>query len=87
MQVYGIKLSNGDEILARYDYSTNKYTQLFLVGLQQTPDGRMGLGMMPYITSNNDATVEINPDLIVCRFVPEEAITKSYLEKTSGIIL
>lgn len=87
MQVIGIKFSNGDEVLARYEQQNNQYSHLYLVGLQQAPDGRVALGMMPYITSNNDVSVSINESLIVCRFDPEPAIVKSYLEKTSGIAL
>lgn len=86
MNTIGLKLSNGDELLARVT-SSGSYSHVYVVGMQQTPDGRVGMGMLPYITSNQDVEVTINPDHIVCTFELDVQIQKSFLQKTSGIAL
>jgi hypothetical protein len=43
--------------------------------------------MLPYITSNQDVEVNINPSHIVCTFELDTQIQKTFLEKTSGIAL
>jgi hypothetical protein len=86
MNTLGLKLSNGDELIARVT-PTGTYTHVYVVGMQQTPDGRIGMGMLPYITSNQDVEVNINPSHIVCTFELDAQIQKTFLEKTSGIAL
>lgn len=86
MNTIGLKLSNGDELLARVT-PDNTYSHVYVIGMQQAPDGRVGMGLIPYITSNQDVAVNINPAHIVCTFELDSAINKSFLERTSGIAL
>lgn len=86
MNTIGIKMSNGDELIARVTDNGN-YSHVYMIGMQQLPDGRVGMGMLPYITSNNDVEIAINHNLVVCTFDVDPAIEKSFLEKTSGIAL
>lgn len=87
MQVITMKMSNGDEVIAKFesfspenDYVVSKPRVIF-------HDGRQG-GLAPYFISDPDKTnIKIGKNFVVATFESNIDITKSYLQATSTIQL
>lgn len=93
MQVIGIKLANGEELIARCDtyVKDDVMTSLIIesprvIGLQETQKG-IGLGFMPYILGNPDAEIRLQANVIASVYEPKAEIEKAYLSQTSKIQL
>lgn len=93
MNIIGIKLANGDEIIGRVTAVSGNIASDDLavdtpriLGLQETQQG-MGLGFMPWTLGNPDATVVVTRKDIVCTYSPKAEIEKAYLSQTSKIQL
>lgn len=81
-----IKLSSGEELVARLEAETDKaYTlskPLMLTMNQQ------GLGLAPYMfTVSPTAKININANSVICIVKTEEAMSKQYISNTTGIAL
>lgn len=88
MNVVCLKMSNGDELVARQvDLGGNRFSHVMQVFVQQGQDGRMGMGMMPYMHTISGDTITIEPAHIVVRGKVDTEIEKNYLQRTSGIAL
>ena len=88
MNVLCLKMSNGDELIGRVvDPTGYTFSHVMQVFVQQGQDGRMGMGMMPYMHTISGDTVTIDPVHIVARGNVEAEIEKNYLQRTSGIAL
>lgn len=94
MDVIAIKLTNGEELIARWlnkdeiskGATTLQLEQPRVIGLQETQQG-VGLGFMPYTLANPDATITVSADHLVAFFSPKPEIEKAYLSQTSKIKL
>lgn len=95
MEVIAIKLTNGEELIARClnseEYKKGTTANLTIemprvIGLQETNQG-MGLGFMPYTLANPDATLVITAAHFVAVYAPKAEIEKAYLSQTSKIKL
>ena len=88
MNVVCLKMSNGDELVARQvDLGGNRFSHVMQVFVQQGQDGRMGMGMMPYMHTLSGDQIMLNSDHIVAVCSVEAEIEKNYLQRTSGIAL
>jgi hypothetical protein len=94
MNIIGIKLINGDEVIGRVTAVNSGSLAVDdlavdtprIIGLQETQQG-MGLGFMPWTLGNPDATVVITRKDIACTYTPKAEIEKAYLSQTSKIQL
>lgn len=88
MNVVCLKLSNGDELVAR-EVCPEKYTysHVMQVFVQQSQDGRMGMGMLPYMHTLKGDVISIAPAHIVVQADVDPDIEKNYLQRTSGLAL
>lgn len=89
MNVVCLKMSNGDELIARnVGYRGEfEYSHVMQVFVQQGQDGRMGIAMMPYIHTLKGDYVRFDGRLIVAIGEVDPEIEKNYLQRTSGIAL
>lgn len=88
MNVVCLKMSNGDELIARaVEESVNTYTHVMQVFVQQSQDGRMGMGMMPYMHTIKGDTIRIDDMHVVAIGEVDPDIEKNYLQRTSGLAL
>lgn len=90
MNVVTLKLINGDEIIGReVGRSTDKITltKAFVLRLHQTSDGQVGVGMMPWMISN-DAEIEFDRrNILAGPFIPPSDMERGYLSQSSGLQL
>lgn len=88
MKISVLKLSSGEEVIARENESLtgSTYSKPMMLQMMQTQSG-MGVTMVPYIMSAPDATIEINPNVIVCKVDASKQVEDAYLQQTSGIDL
>lgn len=90
MDVVCLKMSNGDELVARkvsQFTASNVYSHVMQVFMQQTRDGQMGMGMMPYMHTAKGDVIHFNDSHIVAVCEVDSDIEKNYLQRTSGIAL
>lgn len=89
MNVVCLKMSNGDELIARQiDLDGYTFSHVMQVFVQQGQDGRMGMGMMPYMHTIKGDTMRISPEhMVVPPSSVDTEIEKNYLQRTSGIAL
>lgn len=74
-----------DDLRVKNSYKIQKPR---VVAIMRSPDGRQGLGLVPWTKSNMDSTVEIFKSQLVCElFEPVQEVTSAYLQETSGIQL
>lgn len=90
MNVVTLKLINGDEIIGReVGRSTAKIelSKVFVLRLHQTSDGQVGVGMMPWMISN-DAEIEFDRrNILAGPFIPPSDMERGYLSQSSGLQL
>ena len=90
MNIVTLKLINGDEIIGRgVGSSTNKIelAKVFVLRLHQTADGQVGVGMMPWMISN-DAEIEFDRrNILAGPFIPPSDMERGYLSQSSGLQL
>ena len=87
MDVVCLKMSNGDELIARVVPDVvSTYSHVMQVFVQQTRDG-MGMGMMPYMHSLKGNEIRIDDAHIVAVGQVDSDIEKNYLQRTSGIVI
>ena len=90
MNVVTLKLINGDEIIGReISDSTDKIelSKVFVLRLHQTADGQVGVGMMPWMISN-DAEIEFDRrNILAGPFTPPSDMERGYLSQSSGLQL
>lgn len=90
MNVVTLKLINGDEIIGReVSSSTNKITmtKAFVLRLHQGPDGQVGVGMMPWMISE-DGEIEFDRrNVLAGPFSPPHEMERGYLSQSSGLQL
>lgn len=92
-EIKSIILVTGEELIGTLKHKI-EISDVYLfekprvVAIMRSPDGRQGLGLVPWAKSNMDATIEINKSQTVSRpFDPVTEVTNAYLQETSGIQL
>ena len=92
MNVVTLKLINGDEIIGREvdaDTTDNAIllSKVFVLRLHQSQDGSVGVGMMPWMVSN-DGVIKFNRrNILAGPFLPPSDMERGYLSQTSGLHL
>jgi hypothetical protein len=89
MKVIAVKFPQGDEIIGRLAEETETSITLEsprAIGIQESQNG-VGLGFMPWLLSNPEATVVIDRSQIAAVFEPRADIEKAYIQQTSRIQL
>ena len=90
MNVVTLKLINGDELIGReVSSSTNKITmtKVFVLRLHQGPDGQVGVGMLPWMISE-DGEIELDRrNILAGPFSPPHEMERGYLSQSSGLQL
>ncbi len=97
MKIITLKLVTAEEIIGTV---TKEDDEMYVLGkvrslvMQQTQDGGIGLGMLPYMPSANnvadgsESDVEIYKRFIISKpILPNESLETAYLNETSEIIL
>ena len=87
-EVIALKLSTGEEVLARVEGRDDESITLDrpnIIGLVPGPEG-VAIQLMPWFASNQDGTVRVMNAHVVAASAPAKELEKGYLEKTSGIV-
>ena len=90
MNVVTLKLINGDEIIGReVGSSTDKIelSKVFVLRLHQTADGQVGVGMMPWMVSNEEEIEFDRRNILAGPFTPPSDMKRGYLSQSSGLQL
>lgn len=83
--VITIKLTSGEEILARYEDEND--TQLIVEKAATIAQGQQGMGIIPWMMTSTAATVKLNKTTVVAYTQTEEEIAKAYTETTTSLKL
>lgn len=84
--VVTLKLTSGEEIIARYEEETSAGVKILKPMMLAA--GPQGLGMAPYIfTVNPDRAIVINYSAIVVQAPTDKAMADQYIQSTTGITL
>ena len=90
MNVVTLKLINGDEIIGReISDSTDKIelSNVFVLRLHQTADGQVGVGMMPWMVSNDGVIKFDRRNILAGPFTPPDDMERGYWSQSSGLQL
>lgn len=89
-EVIALKLTSGEEIVARVEDRTDESLTLdkaMIVGIGPGQDGQPTVQMMPWLAANQDATVTVFNSHVVAAFGLHPDLERSYLQQTSRIQL
>jgi len=92
-KIMGVMLVTGEEVIGEVQETLEKRPVVVMkkprvIALMTSPDGRQGLGLVPWTKSNMDSTVFLHVAHMLCEpFVPLGQIEDAYLQETSGIQL
>ena len=85
-EVITLKLTSGEELVAKLSEETNAYYKLskpMVIGM-----GQKGPGLMPYLfTVSPDKDVKLLKTTVTVAEPTDEAFAKQFLESTTGIAL
>jgi hypothetical protein len=85
-EVITLKLTSGEELVAKLAEETDSYYKLsrpMVIGM-----GQQGPGLMPYLfTVNPDKEVKLLKTTVTVAEATDEAFAKQFLESTTGIKL
>jgi len=80
-----IKLSSGEEMIARLEEETDTKTivhkPLMLTATEK------GMGLAPYMFTVSDAKFKLNNSSIICIAKTEKSMSTKYVESTTGLAL
>lgn len=83
--VISIKLTSGEEVLARYD--TDNDTELCVDKPATIAQGPKGMGIIPWMMTSQTASVKINKNTVVAFTATDDEIAKAYTENTTDLKL
>jgi len=91
-EIIALKLVTGEEVVGEVKETLDKSRNVILIkprtiSIMRSPDGRQGLGLVPFSMSNMDATVEFSAEHILAKLEPIKQVADVYLQETSGIQL
>lgn len=92
MSTITLKLITGEEIIGRIEVNDPSKDVIILekvrtIGVQQTGQGQMGIGLMPFAYSQHDGSIAIRRSAIMAEFTCDDRLEKVYLQQTSSIQL
>ena len=92
MNIYCIKLANGDELIGRViekleQTDTICIKDVFSIGLQRVNSTEVAVGMMPWLVGNPGAEVHISNAHVVTCYEPASELSDKYVQQTTGIVL
>lgn len=90
--IISIKISNGDEIIAKFLESNDEHvivSKPMLMILAQTQTGQPGVQMMPFfmLGGEKDGKYPINKAHIVCMILSNAEAKSGYVSATSGLTI
>ena len=90
--IVSIKISNGDEIIAKFIETNDTsviVTKPMLMVLSQTPSGQPGVQMMPFfmLGADKDDKYPINKNHIVCMVPSNSEANSGYRQATTGLTI
>lgn len=84
--VVSLKLSSGEEIIARLEEETGKFyvvSKPLMLAMNQ-----QGLGLAPYMFTISQTTkININTATVVCIAKTEDSMSRQYISSTTGIAI
>lgn len=83
--IISIKLTSGEEVLARYD--TENDSELCIDKPATIAQGPKGMGIIPWMMTSQTASVKLNKNTVVAFTITDEEIAKAYTENTTDIKL
>lgn len=84
-EVVTVKLSNGEELIARFEEETD--TDLVLSKVVVLAPGAQGIGMVPWLMSSEPSKIKLNKSIILTHATTQKEIADKYIEMTSSIKL
>lgn len=89
-KVIGLKLVSGEEVIGTVKESLVQDGSVTLikprvVAMMQSPDGRAGLGLVPWCHTNLDGTFTIKERDIMSEIDPMKPVVDAYTQETSAI--
>ena len=85
-EVITLKLTSGEEIVAKLDEETDTHYKLsrpMVIGM-----GQKGPGLMPYLfTVNPDKVVPLKKDTVTVAVPSDQEFAKQYIESTTNIAI
>lgn len=85
-EVVTLKLTSGEELVARLDEETN--TNYKLSKVMVLTAGPQGLGMAPYLfTVHPEKSINLNKSAVVVIAASEKDFADKYIEGTTGIVM
>lgn len=79
-----LKLTNGDDVIADVESSTDSTTVKNAYRIVMTPEG---LGLMPFMLFSKDKNFVISTSKILASGEPEEEIRNAYSSQTGGVVV
>lgn len=83
--VITIKLTSGEEVLARYDEETD--AELCVDKPATIAQGPKGMGIIPWMMTSQTASVKLNKSTVVAFTSTDDEIAKAYTENTTDLKL
>jgi hypothetical protein len=90
--IVSLKISNGDEFIAKYVESNDTHITVskpMLMVLGQTQTGQPGVQMMPFfmLGADKDGTFPINKNHVVCMVLSNSEAKAGYTQATTGLTI
>lgn len=90
--VVSVKMSNGDELIAKYVESNETHVTVskpMLMVLGQTQSGQPGVQMMPFfmLGGDKDGKYPLNKNHVVCLVVSNSEAKSGYTQATTGLTI
>ena len=83
--VITIKLTSGEEVLARFNDDTD--TVLDIDKPATIAQGTKGMGIIPWMMTSQTASVKLNKNTVVAYAATDDEIAKAYTENTTDLKL
>jgi hypothetical protein len=91
MTVVALKLISGDEVIGEVIHETDSFVSLknaLLVAIQQSPDGRTGLGFLPFMPYlGKEKIIKFEKARIVVQEEVDEQMKNQYNSVFGGIVV
>lgn len=91
-EIVSIKISNGDELIAKFLESNDDHiivTKPMLMVLGQTQSGQPGVQMMPFfmLGADKDGRYPLNKSHVVCMVLSNAEAKSGYTQATTGLTI
>lgn len=83
--IVSVKLTSGEELVARFGEETT--THLVLEKVAMIGHNQQGLGLAPWIMTSNTSKVRLNLSCVIAYVPTESDIAKAYQSSTSDITI